>query len=117
MNQISNIRIKAFKKIASPEEILKKVPITKNAKETVIGARMAVENVLDGKDKRKIVVVGPCSIHNYDEAVEYAEKLNALRKKVEDKMVVIMRAYLEKPRTTVGWKGFIYDPYLDDSYS
>lgn len=117
MQQISNIRVKAFKEIASPEEVAKKAPITKNARETVVRGRKALEDILDGRDPRKVVVVGPCSVHDYHGALEYAEKLNKLRKKVEDRMVIVMRAYLEKPRTTVGWKGFIYDPYLDNSYS
>lgn len=117
MQRINNLRIKSFGKIATPEEVVKKVPVTKRARETVVGARNAIQNILNGKDSRKIVVVGPCSIHDSKAALEYAEKLNKLRRRVEDKLVIVMRAYFEKPRTTVGWKGFIYDPYLDDTYS
>lgn len=117
MQRTNNLRVKAFKEIAPPAEVMRAVPVTENAAATVVKGRAAIEDILDGRDKRKIVVVGPCSIHNYDEAIEYAEKLNKLRAKVEDKLVIVMRVYFEKPRTTVGWKGFIYDPYLDDSYS
>ncbi len=116
-SKINNLRITSFGEIASPAEVMKQAKITKRAAATVMRAREDIQNILDGKDGRKIVVVGPCSIHDADAAIEYAEKLNALRKKVEDKFVIVMRAYFEKPRTTVGWKGFIYDPYLDDSYS
>ncbi len=115
--QINNLRVKSFEAIASPTEVMKRAKITRRAAETVMAGRQAIQDVLDGKDKRKIVIVGPCSIHNADAAIEYAEKLKVLRKRVEDKMVIVMRAYFEKPRTTIGWKGFIYDPYLDDTYS
>lgn len=116
-SKINNLRVTSFGEIASPAEVMKQAKITKKATETVLKARENIQNILDGKDRRRIVIVGPCSIHDTKAALEYAEKLNALRKKVEDKLVVVMRAYFEKPRTTVGWKGFIYDPYLDDSYS
>lgn len=117
MNKTYNLRIKSFSEIASPAEIMRQVPISERAEETVVKARAGIEAVLDGKDERKIIIVGPCSIHDSKAALAYAEKLNELRKKVEDKMIIVMRVYFEKPRTTVGWKGFIYDPYLDDSYS
>ena len=113
----NNLRVKSFGIIASPGEVIKKVPITINAANTVVAARKSLENIFDRKDARKIVIVGPCSIHDRKAAIEYAEKLNKLRKKVEDKLLIIMRTYFEKPRTTIGWKGFIYDPFLDDSYS
>lgn len=116
-SKINNLRVTSFGEIASPAKVLSQAKITKRATETVVKAREDIQNILDGKDSRKIVIVGPCSIHDTKAALEYAEKLNALRKKVEDKFVIVMRAYLEKPRTTIGWKGFIYDPYLDDSYS
>lgn len=114
---INNRRVKSFEVIASPAEVMRKVPVSEAAQKTVLSARKAIEDIIDGKDKRKLVVVGPCSIHDLEAAMEYARKLNELRKKVEDKMVIVMRTYFEKPRTTVGWKGFIYDPFLDDSYS
>ncbi len=116
MNNTNNLRVSSFKDIASPNEVRKEIPITDKSLATVIKAREDIQNIIDGKDDRKIVIVGPCSIHNYDQALEYARKLNELRKKVEDKLVIIMRTYFEKPRTTVGWKGFLYDPHLDGSY-
>lgn len=110
------MRVESFQGIAAPAEVFEKLPVNEAAGACVAGARDDIENILNGADKRKIIIVGPCSIHNYDEAIEYAKKLNELRKKVENKFVIVMRAYLEKPRTTVGWKGFLYDPYLDGSY-
>jgi 3-deoxy-7-phosphoheptulonate synthase len=117
MTQINNLHVSAFEAIESPKEVMSKVPITQKATDTVFKGRQDLQNIFDGKDPRKVVIVGPCSIHNMDQALEYADKLNELRLKVEDKMHIIMRAYFEKPRTTVGWKGFIYDPYLDNSYT
>ncbi len=117
MLDINNIRVSSFEQIPSPEEIRKKVPVGKKARETVFYARQDLQKIIDGEDKRQIVIVGPCSIHDKDAALEYAGKLVKLQKKVGDKFVLVMRAYFEKPRTTVGWKGFIYDPYLDVSYS
>ncbi len=116
MNNTNNLRVSSFKDISSPKELRDKIPITDASLETVLRARGDIQNIIDGKDDRKIVIVGPCSIHNYDQALEYAQKLNELRKELEDKLVIIMRTYFEKPRTTVGWKGFLYDPHLDDSY-
>lgn len=117
MTQTNNLRIKSFKAIASPAEVMNKVKVSEKAQETVVKGRAGIEAILDGRDSRKIVVVGPCSIHDADAALEYASKLKELSEKVEDKLLIVMRTYFEKPRTTVGWKGFIYDPYLDDSYS
>ncbi|MBI5754567.1 3-deoxy-7-phosphoheptulonate synthase, partial [Candidatus Peregrinibacteria bacterium] len=116
-SKINNLRVASFGEIASPAKVMRQAKITKHAAATVLKARENLQNILDGKDSRKIIIVGPCSIHDAKSALEYAEKLNQLRKKMEDKFVIVMRAYFEKPRTTVGWKGFIYDPYLDDSYS
>lgn len=116
MDKVNNIQVKSFEGIAFPKEVMKKIEITDNARATVLRGRSDIQNVLDRNDDRKIVIVGPCSIHDYDQALEYAQKLNGLRKKVEDRLVIIMRTYFEKPRTTVGWKGFLYDPHLDDSY-
>ena len=116
MNNTNNLRISSFKEIASPNEVRQEIPITDKSLSTVVRAREDIQNIIDGKDDRKIVIVGPCSIHNYDQALEYAQKLNELRIKTEDKLLIIMRTYFEKPRTTVGWKGFLYDPHLDGSY-
>ena len=93
------------------------MPLIKEARETVIKGRQGLQDIFDGKDKRKIIIVGPCSIHDYGQAIKYAGKLSKLRRELEEKFHILMRVYLEKPRTTIGWKGFIYDPYLDNSYS
>ncbi len=117
MQQTNNLHVAGFEPIESPGVVMEKVPVTAKANDTVFRGRNDIQNILNGDDSRKVVVVGPCSIHDMEQALEYAKRLNALREKVEDKMVIVMRAYFEKPRTTVGWKGFIYDPYLDNSYS
>lgn len=117
MTQINNLHVSAFESIESPGEVMAKAPITTEATNTVFKGRQILQNIFDGKDQRKMVILGPCSIHNMEQALEYAEKLNELRLKVEDKMVLVMRTYFEKPRTNVGWKGFIYDPHLDNSFT
>lgn len=117
MQRTNNLRVEAFEKIATPDQVMKKVKADTKSLKTVLNARKGIEDIFEGRDNRRVVIVGPCSIHDYDMALEYARKLNELRKKVEDKLLIIMRVYFEKPRTTVGWKGFIYDPFLDDSYS
>lgn len=116
MINVNNLRVKAFREMAAPAQVLGALPLSEKAGATVVKARSELEDILSGKDKRKVVIVGPCSIHNYEQAIEYAKRLNELRKKLEDKMLIVMRAYFEKPRTTVGWKGFLYDPHLDGSY-
>jgi len=90
--------------------------MTAHHEQTVMQARLTIEAILDGKDKRIFAVVGPCSIHDIQAAHEYAEKLSKLKQKIEDKIFVVMRVYFEKPRTTTGWKGLINDPDLDDSF-
>jgi len=114
--QISNTRIKGFHKLISPKEIRKSIPFLKKSEETIINAREDLYNILDGNDERFIVIAGPCSIHDTNMAIEYAEKLNNLRNKYNDKLYIIMRIYFEKPRTIDGWKGLIYDPYLNNTF-
>jgi 3-deoxy-7-phosphoheptulonate synthase len=91
-------------------------PLTDAAAATVVSGREQVEKVLAGEDDRLLVVVGPCSIHDLDGAREYASKLVTLSRELSDRLLVVMRVYFEKPRTTVGWKGLINDPHLDDSF-
>lgn len=93
------------------------LPLSEKAAQTVLGGRKAAENILNGTDDRLIVVVGPCSIHSVPAAVEYAQKLKDFSHTVESDLLIIMRVYFEKPRTTVGWKGLINDPFLDASFS
>lgn len=116
MQRINNLRVSAFESILSPQEAAKKVPVTKKARATVLKARKEIQDILNGKDKRKILIVGPCSIHDKKSALEYAKRLNDLRTKSSHKYVIVMRVYFEKPRTTVGWKGFVYDPNLNGKY-
>ncbi|OGR12063.1 MAG: 3-deoxy-7-phosphoheptulonate synthase [Desulfobacterales bacterium RIFOXYA12_FULL_46_15] len=118
MNQTTyDLNVKAFKPLISPAAIKKELPITDDVAGIVIKGRKDVEAILQKKDSRLLVIAGPCSIHDIDAALEYAEKLNALREEVKNKINLIMRVYFEKPRTTVGWKGLINDPFLDESHN
>lgn len=112
----SNLKILGEKLIPTPQTIKNAIPISQIGERTVTSARSALEAILDGKDKRIVLVVGPCSIHDSEAALEYADRLKTLSLEVSDTFLIIMRAYFEKPRTTVGWKGFINDPLLDDSF-
>jgi 3-deoxy-7-phosphoheptulonate synthase len=111
-----DVRVSRFERLVSPREVLAELPIGERALETVASAREALRAALAGDDRRLVVVAGPCSIHDPKSAIEYAERLLALRQATADRLLVIMRTYFEKPRTTVGWKGLIYDPHLDESY-
>ncbi len=111
-----NINIVSETPLPTPEEVKLALPRSESAKATVAVGRQAVEEILDGKDKRLLMVVGPCSIHDLDAGYEYAERLFELSEKVKDRFLILMRVYFVKPRTTVGWKGFINDPHMDGSY-
>jgi 3-deoxy-7-phosphoheptulonate synthase len=114
-NQLNNVNIKQVAALPSPEEIRLEHQLSIAAGARVVASRKAVMDILDGKSKRLMVITGPCSIHNPDAAIRYAEKLKALSDKVDDHLMILMRCYFEKPRTTVGWKGLLTDPDLDDS--
>jgi 3-deoxy-7-phosphoheptulonate synthase len=114
--QISNTHIERSQVLITPIEIKSKLPLTDLTGLTVLKSRQEIEAILDGKDQRKFIVVGPCSIHDVIAAEDYAQRLKALSDRVKDKLLLIMRVYFEKPRTTVGWKGLINDPDLDDSF-
>ncbi len=111
-----DLRIRELKELAAPSELIAEFPCTERASEVVYAARAANHRILHGMDDRLIVVVGPCSIHDPVSAFEYAEGLAAQRKRFADELEIVMRVYFEKPRTTVGWKGLINDPYLDNSF-
>lgn len=113
---LDNLRISSQETLVTPRELKAKLPLTESIAESVQAGRNAVQNILDRKDHRLMVVVGPCSIHDTKAAMEYAHKLQKLSEKVSDSLLLVMRVYFEKPRTTVGWKGLINDPYLDDSF-
>ncbi len=110
-----NIRIKSFTKLISPGDIRREIPASKTAMATISQGRSDFCNILRGKDKRFVVIVGPCSIHDEKIAIEYAKKLKKIEPALRDKLFIMMRVYFEKPRTTTGWKGLISDPYLDES--
>lgn len=113
---LQNINIASTTSVISPDELMRELPVPDNVAENVLAKREEVKNILSGDDKRLFVIVGPCSIHQKDIAVEYAERLAGLAGKVSDRLLVVMRVYFEKPRTTVGWKGLINDPYLNDTF-
>ena len=116
MNSTSNVNIERITPLISPEALREKMPASAAIEETVCSSREAVKNILTGKDNRLVVVVGPCSIHNEQMGLEYAAKLAKLADEVQDRLVLVMRVYFEKPRTTVGWKGLINDPHLNDTF-
>ena len=113
---IDNLNIASNVTLITPEQLKKKIPLSDKAQQTVSHGRQVVRDILDGKDHRLFIVIGPCSIHDLKAAHEYADRLKALADEVSDTLFLVMRVYFEKPRTTVGWKGLINDPYLDDSF-
>ncbi len=116
MNQdaIHNVNVKAVNVLVSPAQLKAKLPSTEKSQKTVLHGRAVIRNILDHKDHRLLVVVGPCSIHDLPAAKEYAQRLKALHDELSDTLYIVMRVYFEKPRTTVGWKGLINDPDLND---
>jgi 3-deoxy-7-phosphoheptulonate synthase len=115
--KILDTNIDSSQVLMSPLQIKEKLPISEDAAKTVWQGRQDIQNILDGKDSRKFIIVGPCSIHDIEAAKEYAAKVKTLADQVKDKLLVVMRVYFEKPRTTVGWKGLINDPDLNDSFN
>ena len=113
---IENVNVTDFDPMPSPEEIHARVPLSEHAAQTVMQGREALRNILDRKDPRLFVVVGPCSIHDPVAGLDYARRLKKLADRVSNTLLVIMRVYFEKPRTTTGWKGYINDPDMDDSF-
>lgn len=111
-----DLRIQGLLEVSTPEEIHSELPLSDAGSNTVHQARDAIHKVLHAKDDRLVVVVGPCSIHDPEAALEYARRLQPLREELKGELEVVMRVYFEKPRTTVGWKGLINDPDLDDSF-
>jgi 3-deoxy-7-phosphoheptulonate synthase len=111
-----NINIELPEILITPSQLKREIPISEKARETVSSGRKAIENILTRKDHRIVVVVGPCSIHDIKAAHDYAGKLKELADKVSDTLLIVMRVYFEKPRTTTGWKGLINDPFMNDSF-
>ncbi len=115
-DQLQNVNVVSSDLLATPEDMKRRMPLTRRAAETVYRSRQIVRDILERRDPRLFVVVGPCSIHDVAAARDYAQRLKSLAAQVESTMVLIMRVYFEKPRTTVGWKGLINDPDMDDSF-
>lgn len=113
---LNNINIRSEKIMITPAELKAKLPVSEKALNFIGGARRALSNIIQRKDHRLLVVCGPCSIHDIDAAKEYATRLKKLHDEYSDSLYIVMRVYFEKPRTTVGWKGFINDPHLDGSF-
>ena len=113
---LTNLNVKSHVPLPTPGQIRKDIEPSERACEVVSQGRENINNILDSKDARLFVVIGPCSIHDTKAALEYAERLKKLSDKVQDQLVLVMRVYFEKPRTTVGWKGLINDPNMDDSF-
>jgi 3-deoxy-7-phosphoheptulonate synthase len=117
MKQLINARILSQENLPSPAAIQSEIPHTKKSLAAVLNGRAMLEDILDKKDPRRFIVVGPCSIHDPVAALDYARRLKDLAEEVSDVFVLVMRVYFEKPRTTVGWKGLINDPDRDDSFN
>lgn len=115
-NKLENVNVASQEALITPEALKQEMPLSDLAAESVSRGRQAIYDIMDGKDHRLFIVVGPCSIHDVKAAREYASKLKALADEVSDTLCIVMRVYFEKPRTTVGWKGLINDPHLDDSF-
>ncbi len=113
---IDDLNVASNETLITPAQLKREMPLSEAALQTVTKGREVIRNILDGKDHRLFVVIGPCSIHDIKAAHEYAERLKVLAAEVSDTLYLVMRVYFEKPRTTVGWKGLINDPYLDGSY-
>ena len=113
---IDDTRIREITELAPPSHLLREFPDSERAAATTFEARQAIHRVLHGADDRLLVVVGPCSIHDYEAALDYAARLAAIKSELAESLIIVMRVYFEKPRTTVGWKGLINDPRLDDSF-
>ncbi len=116
LQPVENINIEPPVVLITPAELKRKIPLTDKARGVISKGRKDIENILERKDHRLIVVVGPCSIHDLEAAHDYANRLKALEEKVGDTLLIVMRVYFEKPRTTTGWKGLINDPFMNDSF-
>ncbi|WP_022940839.1 3-deoxy-7-phosphoheptulonate synthase AroG [Psychromonas hadalis] len=117
MIKTDDVHITAIKELLPPIALLEKFPATEEIKKIVAGSREAISKILSNKDDRVLVIIGPCSIHDTEAALDYASKLAPLRAKYKDSLEIVMRVYFEKPRTTVGWKGLINDPELNGTFN
>ena len=115
LNTTENLRISGLKQLATPKELKEKIPLTDDLTNQITKHRKIIRDIIHKSDKRLLVVIGPCSIHDPIAAFDYAKRLSKISEAVSEKYFIIMRVYFEKPRTTTGWKGYINDPHLDDS--
>lgn len=115
-NRVENLNIESNTVLITPDQLKAKLPLSEAAAASVMEGRQVIKNILNGEDKRLFVVIGPCSIHDTKAAIEYGERLKELASKVQDTLYLVMRVYFEKPRTTIGWKGLINDPHMNDSF-
>ena len=115
--KLEDVNVLSEETLITPAMLKKKFPISPEALATVNAGRQSVKDIINRKDHRMFVVVGPCSIHDPEAALDYANRLKALSEEVSDTLLLIMRVYFEKPRTTTGWKGFINDPDMNDSFN
>ena len=116
MNRTDELRTARIDNLVTPAELAQRHPVSSSVARHVTDSRRRIEKILNGEDPRLLVIVGPCSIHDLDAAMEYATRLQALRTKHQARLEIVMRTYFEKPRTVVGWKGLISDPDLNGSY-
>ena len=116
INTVENLNIESTELLVTPAQIKADIPLSEIALATVEKGRQDIRNILDRKDHRLIVVIGPCSVHDIEAAKDYAQRLKGLAEELSDTLCIVMRVYFEKPRTTVGWKGLINDPYLNDTF-
>lgn len=114
--QVDNLNIESQTLLITPRELKAHLPLSERARSTVAAGRQAIRDILDRKDPRLFIVIGPCSIHDVDAAKDYAAQLKKLADEVQDSLLLVQRVYFEKPRTTVGWKGLINDPYMNDTF-
>jgi len=116
INELDEKRIKNIRPLIQPQILMEDFPLTFQAAQSVILGRSAAEGIIKGQDDRLLVIVGPCSVHDVQAALEYAERLKEYSASASSELAIIMRVYFEKPRTTVGWKGLINDPELNNSF-
>jgi len=114
--KVDDVRIREIKELAPPAHLLREFPCTEKTEELTYNTRQAIHRVLHGSDDRMLVIIGPCSIHDSEAGLEYARRLLETKRELEKDLIVVMRVYFEKPRTTVGWKGLVNDPDLDGTY-
>ena len=115
--KVDDLNVLSEETLINPDELKRLIPASDKVQETVSGGRLAIKKILQRQDPRLFIIVGPCSIHDTDAALEYAEKLKGLADEVDDTLLLVMRVYFEKPRTTTGWKGLVNDPLMNDSFN